>query len=39
MSAPEEPTPIWRECLMCGERFDEVKDPQHLEACRDARKP
>ena len=33
------PAPARILCMMCGERFDEQKDPNHLEACRDARKP
>lgn len=41
MTAPEEtePVPIWRKCMICGERFDENKDPNHLDACRDSIKP
>lgn len=37
--APEDTSPLWRNCPMCGERFDERKDPNHREACLDARKP
>lgn len=36
--APEQ-KPVWKNCQMCLERYDENKDPNHLEWCRDARKP
>ncbi len=26
-------------CHLCGEQYDEEKDPYHLEACREAQKP
>lgn len=28
-----------KNCPMCHERYDEEKDPYHLDACRDARIP
>ncbi|MDD5301527.1 MAG: hypothetical protein PHS14_00345 [Elusimicrobia bacterium] len=40
MNGPEiVPEPVWKYCPMCLERYDEQKDPNHLEGCRDARKP
>jgi transposase len=36
----EEPAPPKsKRCPCCGENYDEAKDPYHLDACRDARKP
>lgn len=33
------PKPIIKHCVLCHEDYDEVKDPYHMEGCRDARKP
>ncbi len=39
-TAPEPtPDPVVKFCQMCLENYDELKDPYHLENCRDARKP
>lgn len=35
---PKRPV-VWKYCPMCQERYDEEKDPNHLEGCRDACKP
>lgn len=31
--------PDWKFCSLCHEYFDEAKDPNHREACRDANRP
>lgn len=28
-----------KKCHLCGESYDEAKDPYHLQACIDASKP
>lgn len=33
------PEPSWRPCFRCGERFDPVKDPSHIENCIEAMRP
>jgi hypothetical protein len=33
------PEPVYKKCLICGERYDEQKDPWHLDQCRDSVKP
>lgn len=34
-----EKPPVKKRCVLCGEQYDEEKDPYHVEACRESSKP